>query len=42
MVSEFRVVEIGIISLRDTLSSGHIHIMKAFIRNLGGLVVQGE
>lgn len=36
-MSEFRVVKIGIISLRDTLSSSHIHIMKAFIRNLGGL-----
>ncbi len=41
-MSEFRVVEIGIISLRDALSSGRIHIMKAFIRNLGGSVVQGE
>lgn len=39
MVSEFRVGEIGIISVRDALSSGHIHIMKAFIRNLRGLVV---
>lgn len=37
-MSEFRVVEIGIISLRDALSSGRVGIMKAFIRNLGGLV----
>ena len=41
-MSEFRVVEIGIISLRDGLSSGRVGIMKAFIRNLGGLVVRGE
>lgn len=39
-MSEFRVVEIGIISLRDALSGGHIRIMKAFIRNLGGLGVR--
>lgn len=42
LVSKFRVVEIGIISLWDSLSTSNIHIMKTFIRNLGGLVVQGE
>lgn len=42
LVSKFRVVKIGIISLRDPLSTSNRHIMKAFIRNLGGLVVQGE
>lgn len=42
LVSKFRVVKIGIISLRDALSTSNRHIMKAFIRNLGGLVVQGE
>lgn len=31
----------GIISLEDSLSSGRIRIMKAFIRNLEGLVMQG-
>lgn len=37
-MSEFRLVEIGIISLRDALSSGHIPIMNAFIRDQGGEV----
>ena len=41
-MSKFRVVKIGIISLLDTLSSSHIHIMKAFFKSLGSLVVQGE
>lgn len=41
-MSEFRVVQMGIISLEDSLSSGRTRIMNAFIRNQGGLVLLGE
>lgn len=32
-MSEFGEVEIGVISVRDALSSGHVHVTQAFIRD---------